>query len=144
VTHRWPRTTALIVILVAGCGHGARPASTPAPPADPGPPPVDRQLLADIAAGLEEVLATMAAIAGGDADCPTMAGQLDELFTRSQPVFDLARHHAADPTSGPVLTEELDARAGAVAPLVERISNGLVRCKDDPGVVHAMERMPTL
>lgn len=134
--------TLIALALVAACGGKPRPA--PTEPAEPsGPAPVDRALLAEIATGLEDVLATMAAIAEGAPDCPAMATQLGELFDKSAPLFELARAQGADPAAAPLLTAELDARAARVEPLVARIGQGLGRCQMDPGVAAAMERMPT-
>lgn len=134
-----------ILILVAAltaCGGGkAKPAPAPAP--EPAAPAVDRALLVEIAAGLEDVLATMAAIAEGAADCPAMAAQLGELFDKSAPLFELAKTQDADPEAGPLLRAELDGRAPRVQPLVERIGKGLGRCQMDAGVAAAMEKMPT-
>jgi len=130
-----------LLLALAACGGKARPA--PAPAAEPGPPPVDRAMLVEIAVGLEDVLTTMAAIAEGAADCPAMAAQLTELFDKSAPLFELAKTQDADPEAGPILRAELDARAPRVQPLVERIGKGLARCQMDAGVAAAMERMPT-
>lgn len=130
---------------LAACGGPGAPA-TPAPAAAPdaGVRAIDPALVPELAAGLEEVLATMAAITDGAADCPTMARQLGELFDRSAPLFELARGHGQDPEAGPALVAALDARAAVVQPLVERIARELGRCQLDPDVAAVMERMPTL
>lgn len=133
------------MIVAAGCGGGAKPApAAPAPAEDEAAAPaVDRALLAEIAGGLVEMLATMAVITEGAADCPTMAAQLGGLFDKSAPLFDLARSQDANPAAKPILTAEMDGRATQVQPLVDRISAGLARCQLDPGVAKAIERMPT-
>lgn len=133
---------ALIPLVAAlACGGGKQPA--PAQPEEPAPPAVDRAMLVEIAAGLEDVLATMAAIAEGAPDCPAMAAQLTSLFDKSAPLFELAKTQDADPEAGPLLRAELDGRAARVQPLVERIGEGLGRCQMDAGVAAAMEKMPT-
>lgn len=145
-----PRTALIsravvLTIALAACGGGrGQPSAPAAPPVDAGPATLDRAALAELAASLAEVLGTMAAITDATPDCPTLARQLGELFDRSQPLFELAKAQGDDPVAGPTLTAELDSRAGVVAPLVERISAGLARCRDDRGVMDAMERMPTL
>lgn len=130
--------------LVAACG-GGKDAKEPArgEPVTEGKAPVDPALLAEIAAGLEDVLATMAAITEGAADCKAMAAQLDELFAKSAPLFDLAREQSADPEAARLLTAEMDARAPRVAPLVDRIQQGIARCQTDADVARAIEKMPT-
>jgi hypothetical protein len=139
------RIGALIPALafVAACGGGSKPA-----PQEPTPPiaeeaKVDPALLRDIAAGLEDVLTTMASITEGADNCPAMATQLTQLFEKSTELFDLAKAQSADPEASAMLTAEMDQRAAAVEPLVERIGRGLARCKMDPDVAGAMERMPT-
>lgn len=129
--------------VVAACG-GGKDAKEPArEPAAEGKAPVDPALLAEIAAGLEDVLATMAAITESAVDCKAMAAQLDELFAKSTPLFDLAREQSADPEAAQLLTAEMDARAPRVAPLVERIQTGIARCQTDADVARAIEKMPT-
>lgn len=133
----------LIVVAACGGGGGARPAAPSAKSDDPGAPaPVDPALLAEIAAGLEEVLAAMAQIAGNP-DCAAMGVELGQLFDRSQPLFDLARTQGEHPEAAKLLTAEMDARSKRVATLVDAIGPGLARCKGDAGVVAAMSRMPT-
>ena len=143
-TLRLPTTVVLFTIAACGGGGGARPAAPAPAAADAGAPPLDRAALAEIADGLQEVLATMAAIVEQAPDCGAMAHQLGELFDRSEPLFGIAKTQGADPVAGPVLTQEMDARAAAVAPVVERISDGLARCRGDESVVEVMKRMPTL
>jgi hypothetical protein len=140
-----------LAMLAAACHH-AKPAPTPAPapaPASAGEaeetgPVADPKLAADIAAGFEEVLATMASITEAADDCPLMATKLLDLFQKSAPLFDLARAQGGDPEAARMLKSELDRRASAVEPLVTRIQHGLERCKMDPDVAAAMEHMPTL
>ena len=140
--------TAALVALGGACGGGARPApATPAPTpgeAAPAEPSADPALARDIAEGFLEVLSTMATITESAPECRAMAVQLTELFDKSAELFELARAQGADPAAGPLLEAELDKRAPAVAPLVERIQRGLQRCQLDPDVTAAMERMPTL
>lgn len=142
------RTALLALVVAAGCGGSPR--RTP-PPAHPepgstveveGPAPVDPKLLAELAAGLEEVLGAMAQIAAGP-DCPAMGAQLRDLFDRSAPLFELARTQGDNPDAARVLTAELNARADRVQPLVEAIGKGLERCREEPSVVEAIRRMPT-
>jgi hypothetical protein len=148
------RVGALILVvtgvLVAACHHD-KPATAPTPAAATAPatdeetgPVADPKLAADIAAGFEEVLATMASITEGAADCPLMATKLLDLFQKSAPLFDLARAQGADAEAVRMLKAELDKRSAAVEPLVTRIQRGLERCKMDPDVAAAMEHMPTL
>lgn len=143
--------TLIAVVALAACGGGnKKPAPQEPAPATTAPAEnqVDPVLLRDIADGLLEVLATMATIteakAGdGKVDCPSMAIQLTKLFEQSAELFDLARVQGAHPEAGPILTAEMDKRAAAVEPLVDRIKRGLARCQMDPDVAAAMERMPT-
>lgn len=137
------RIVALMIAMVTACHHKPAPAPAPAPPAEQ-KPSADPALARDIADGFIEVLATMATITETAEDCPVMATRLLELFEKSTALFDLARTQGADPEAGPLLKTELDNRAAAVAPLVDRITRGLERCKMDPDVAAAMERMPTL
>lgn len=131
----------ILAIAITACGGGQQP--KPAPAEEPAKPAIDRAMLVEIAAGLEDVLATMAAISESAADCPAMAGQLTQLFDKSAPLFELARTQDADPEAGPLLRAEIDGRAASVQPLVERIGKGLGRCQMDPDVAAAMEKMPT-
>jgi hypothetical protein len=137
--------TAVVALLAAACGGPPR---ATAPPehrdnhADPAPPAIDRKLLADVAAGHEEVLAAMAQITAGT-DCPAMGAQLHELFARSAPLFELARTQGANPDAAAVLTAEMNTRADRVRPLVETIGAGLERCHTEPTVVDAIQSMPT-
>lgn len=134
-----------VVVLVVACGGGggARSSETPAHRDNSGEvQAVDPKLLAEVAAGLEEVLGAMAQITDG-ADCPTMGAELHQLFERSAPLFELARAQEASPEAAAILTAEMDARAVRVKPLVDRIGTGLARCKDDPSVVEAVRTMPT-
>ena len=135
-----------VVVAAGACSRAAEPATPQAPPATPAPAdaPPDLQLLAGIAAGLEEVLATMATITEQAPDCPAMAADLSRLFDQSSELFTLAHREGADPEAGPILVAELDKRAAAVQPLSERIQKGLARCQMDPGLRAAIERMPTL
>ncbi len=137
--------TAVLIALALACNRGAggKPPATP-PAATPARPPADPALARDIADGFLEILTTMAAITEAAPDCPAMAVQLIELFDQSAELFELARAQGADPEAGPLLEAELDRRASAVAPLVDRIQAGLGRCQMDRDVAAAMERMPTL
>ncbi len=144
------RVGALSVVALAtlaSCGGGRSAATVPPPAAaaaaDAGTS-VDRELLRDIASGLQEVLATMAVITEGAPDCTAMATQLGTLFDDSAALFELAHTQGNDPQAGPALAAELDARSAAVQPVVDRISRGLGRCQLDAAVANVMERMPTL
>lgn len=103
---------------------------------------LDRVLLAEVAAGLEEVLAAMAQITAGP-DCPRMGAELHQLFDRSRPLIALARAQGEVPAAAAILTAEMDARADRVRPLVESIGPGLDRCRGEAAVVDAMRQMPT-
>ncbi len=133
-----------LLLALAACG-GAQPAPTPPanPPADDPAPAVDEAGAAEVADAFVEVLATMVQISQGD-DCKAMGTSLQTLFARSQPLFDQALTLAHDPASSKLLVAAMNARAAEVDPLVEAMGPGLVRCKDEPAVVDAMERMPTL
>lgn len=140
-----PRAAAILCILTVACGGGSKPATTP-PPAEPAAEPtatVDAAGAAEVADAFVEVLATMVQISRGD-DCKAMGTSLDQLFDRSQPLFDHALTLAHDPASSKLLVAAMNARAAEVEPLVEAMGPGLVRCKGEPSVVDAMERMPTL
>lgn len=145
--HVRARALVLIAAIAGACGGGPKRAAAPPEHRDnrepPAAPVVDRAVLADVAAGLEEVLGAMAQIAGGT-DCPAMGAQLGELFARSQPLFELARAQEQEPEAARLLAAELEARAGTVAPLVERIGVGLERCRGEPAVIDAIRAMPVL
>lgn len=141
---------AALAMAVAACGGGRaersgavghRPAATLDAGVDAAPDPA---VLAGIADGLVETLATMAAITTDSGDCPTMAAGLERLFDQATELFALARAQAADPLAARLLTAAMEERGPAVGPLVERIERGLARCQHDPAVARAMERMPTL
>lgn len=132
------------IALLAACGGGkAPPPASPAAPAPEPPPAVDEAGAAEVADAFVEVLATMVQISQGY-DCKAMGTSLEQLFDRSQPLFDQALTLAHDPESSKLLVAAMNARAAEVDPLVEAMGPGLVRCKDEPSVVDAMERMPTL
>lgn len=139
------RAPALVMLVTAACGGGGRTAPPVAPaPEEPEPAPaVDEAGAAEVADAFVEVLATMVQISQGD-DCKAMGTSLEQLFDRSQPLFDQALTLAHDPESSKLLVAAMNARAAEVDPLVEAMGPGLVRCKDEPSVVDAMERMPTL
>ncbi|HUQ03177.1 MAG TPA: hypothetical protein VM261_11830 [Kofleriaceae bacterium] len=138
------RIRPLMLVALLACTK-APAATTPKEPTST--PPVEEKpdpaLLRDIAAGIEDVLETMARIAEGSPDCPAMAVSLNQLFDQSAELFDLARTQAADPDAAPLLTAEFEKRSAGVQPAVDRISRGLARCKLDPEVAAAIERMPT-
>ena len=140
------RAIALAAMLAVACGGSQRPADPPAhrdnSASERDAPAIDRALLAEVASGLEEVLAAMAQISGG-ADCVAMGAELQQLFARSRPLFDLARTQGEQPEAAAVLTAEMDARAQRVQPLVETIGAGLARCRAEPSVVDAIQQMPT-
>lgn len=134
----------LMIAALAACGGGqAPPPASPTPPAPAPPPAMDEAGAAEVADAFVEVLATMVQISQGD-DCKAMGTSLGQLFDRSQPLFDQALTLAHDPASSKLLVAAMNARAAEVEPLVEAMGPGLVRCKDEPSVVDAMERMPTL
>jgi hypothetical protein len=145
---RSTRTLALALALAA-CGGGRAAPHDPATQSpttaadagvDAGP---DVAMLAELADGLAETLATMAELTTSAPDCATMAINLERLFDQASPLFDLARAQASDPAAARLLTAAMDARAAEVGPRVERISRGLARCQRDPAVAAAMARMPT-
>jgi hypothetical protein len=136
---------ALIAIALAACGGGGgkkqqveKPTTEVEAEAAPDP-----QMMAEIADGLVEVLATMAAIGESAPDCKAKAAQFDDLFEKSAPLFDLAKAQAAEDEAARMLEAEMDAREPQVAPLVARIGKGFERCKMDPDVERAIEKMPT-
>lgn len=134
----------LMIAALAACGGGqAPPPASPTPPAPAPPPAMDEAGAAEVADAFVEVLATMVQISRGD-DCKAMGTSLGQLFDRSQPLFDQALTLAHDPESSKLLVAAMNARSAEVEPLVEAMGPGLVRCKDEPAVVDAMERMPTL
>lgn len=134
----------LLIAALAACGGGqAPPPASPPPPASEPAPTVDAAGAAEVADAFVEVLATMVQISQGY-DCKAMGTSLGQLFDRSQPLFDQALTLAHDPESSKLLVAAMNARAAEVEPLVEAMGPGLVRCKDEPSVVDAMERMPTL
>lgn len=141
------RGPALVMLVTAACGGGGRtaPPTTPTPAdREPEPPPaVDEAGAAEVADAFVEVLATMVQISQGD-DCKAMGTSLGQLFDRSQPLFDQALTLAHEPESSKLLVAAMNARAAEVEPMVRAMGPGLVRCKDEPSVVDAMERMPTL
>jgi len=138
---------ALLASLLIACGGSQRRAAEPPAHRDnteePPPAVVDRALLADVAAGIEEVLAAMAQITAG-ADCVAMGGELSSLFDRSKPLFELADAQRANDEAARILRGELEARGERVKPMVDAISAGLSRCMKEPSVVEAMQKMPTL
>lgn len=135
----------LLIALLAACGPSSKspPPASPATPAPAPAPAVDEAGAAEVADAFIEVLATMVQISQGD-DCKAMGTSLGQLFDRSQPLFDQALTLAHDPESSKLLVTAMNARAAEVEPLVRAMGPGLVRCKDEPSVVDAMERMPTL
>lgn len=134
--------TACVLVAALGCGRSTPPAQPPSPPPAE-PAPLDEAGAAALADELVAVLSDMATITGL-ADCQAMGTQLGALFDRSAPVFVRARALDDDPESARRVKAAMDARAPAVAPLVDAMGPGLVRCRDDASVMAAMERMPTL
>ncbi|MBL8624596.1 MAG: hypothetical protein JNK64_25025 [Myxococcales bacterium] len=135
----------LLIGALAACGGGGKapPPASPTPPAPAPTPAVDEAGAAEVADAFVEVLATMVQISQGY-DCKAMGTSLGQLFDRSQPLFDQTLTLAHDPESSKLLVAAMNARAAEVDPLVEAMGPGLVRCKDEPSVMDAMERMPTL
>ncbi|MBK9036780.1 MAG: hypothetical protein IPL61_36945 [Myxococcales bacterium] len=141
------RTWILALCFAGACGGSApapaAPSSTP-PEAEAEPAPaVDPQVAAEVADAFVEVLATMAQITTGPS-CPAMGEELRGLFDRSAELFDHARALARDPEASKLLVAAMEARAAEVAPLIEAMGPGLVRCREDATVQDAMARMPTL
>lgn len=140
------RAIALAVLVAVGCGGPQRDNPPPPPPPDAEPvPSFDRETARELSDGFLEVLGTMAQIAEQRAaDCSAMADDLEALFDRSEPLFELARSAAADPESMRLLNQEMARHDAAVAPLIERISPGLEGCRSEPRLVEIMARMPVL
>ena len=135
-------TMAIAASLAAGCGGSAKPA--PATPDNRDQPaPIDAAYAEQLADALIEVLGTMAQISLAT-DCQQMGTQLGALFDRSEPLIAQTRQLDDDPESARLVRAAMDARAEQVAPLVEAMGPGLVRCRQDASVVAAMARMPTL
>lgn len=137
------RTALLVLILAAACG-GPQHDSTPPPPPDAAPRlAMDEATARETAAGLLEVLATMAAIVEQRAgDCPAMAAELGTLFDQAQPLVEIVEAAKLDPESSRILGAAMKELELSVTPLVERIGPALRTCKDDPAVQTAMQRMP--
>lgn len=137
------RAALALALAVAACGGSS---SSRAPAAQPEPervPAVTDEVAAEVADAFVEVLATMVAISR-EPECPRMGAGLAALFDRSRELFDQASGLAADPEAAKLLVAAMDARAAEVAPLIEAMGAGLVRCREDASVVEAMARMPTM
>jgi hypothetical protein len=136
------RTLLLSIFLVA-CG-GTQRDQTPPPAPDAAPRlAMDEATARETAAGLLEVLETMAAIVEQRAgDCPAMAAELSALFDQAQPLVEIVEAAKLDPDASRILGAAMEEHELAVTPLVERIGVGLDTCKTDPAVAEAMQRMP--
>jgi len=135
---------AVAVLALAACGGSSSSPRTPqATPAPEPAPAVTDEVAAEVADAFVEVLATMVAISREPA-CPQMGAGLSALFDRSQELFEQSAALAADPEAAKLLVAAMDARAAEVAPLIEAMGPGLVRCREDASVVEAMGRMPTM
>lgn len=137
------RAVLAALVVLAACGGSS---SSRAPAAQPEPertPAVTDEVAAEVADAFVEVLATMVAISREPA-CPQMGAGLGALFDRSRELFEQANALAADPEAAKLLVAAMDARAAEVAPLIDAMGAGLVRCREDASVVEAMGRMPTM
>jgi hypothetical protein len=138
------RALLVIALALAACGGSSSSPRTPPATPDPEPgPAVTDEVAAEVADAFVEVLATMVAISREPA-CPQMGAGLSALFDRSQELFEQSAALAADPEAAKLLVAAMDARAAEVAPLIEAMGPGLVRCREDASVVEAMGRMPTM
>ncbi len=137
---------AAVVVSCCGCGGPQRDAAPPPPPPDAAVvPSFDQETARELADGFLEVLGTMAQIVEQRGpDCSAMADDLEALFDRSEPMFELARSAAEDGESMRLLNQEMARHDAAVTPLVERISPGLEGCRSEPRLVEIMGRMPVL
>jgi hypothetical protein len=134
--------TVLLLILLAACGGSQRDQTPPPPDAQPRLA-MDEATARETAAGLLEVLATMAAIVEQRAgDCPAMALELGTLFDQAQPLVEIVEAAKLDAGSSRILGAAMKDVELSVTPLVERIGPALVTCKDDPAVIEVMQRMP--
>jgi hypothetical protein len=137
--------TALLSLLLIACG-GTQHDKTPPPAPDATPRLVmDEPTARETAAGLLEVLATMADITEQRAgDCPTMAAELGTLFDQSAPLFEIVEAAKLDADASRLLGEAMKEHELAVPPLVDRIGKGLDTCRGDPEVGEVMQRMPVI
>ncbi|MEZ4403607.1 MAG: hypothetical protein R3B06_26520 [Kofleriaceae bacterium] len=132
----------LVATVAIACGGKPAPATPPPSHQASVAPAVDDQLAGELADALLEVLATMVQISH-EPDCATMGRQLGALFDGSRALVDQVEALGADPDANRRLTTAMDARAAAVAPLIDAMGPGLVRCRAQPEVTDAMGRMPT-
>jgi hypothetical protein len=106
---------------------------------------MDEATARDTAAGLLEVLETMADIAEQrSGDCPAMARELGALFDQAAPLVEIVEAAKLDPEASRLLGEAMKAHELAVAPVVERIGAGLGTCQGDAAVFEVMQRMPVI
>lgn len=134
---------ALLLLIFAACG-GTQRDQTPPPAPDAAPKlAMDEATARETAAGLLEVLETMAAIVEQRAgDCPAMAAELVTLFDQAQLLVEIVEAAKLDPKASRILGAAMKEHELAVTPLVERIGVGLDTCKTDAAVAEAMQRMP--
>jgi hypothetical protein len=137
----------LIVILFLGgsCGGRAHPerGGEAAESKESKDLVIDEETARATAAGLLEVLETMAAIAEQRAgDCPAMAAELSALFDQTGPLVEIVEAAKLDPEASRLLTEAFEEHELAVPALEERISAGLATCQLDADVSAALKKMP--
>lgn len=127
------RLIALAPLALLACG-GARPAPARRPP-EP----------ATVAQDLHLRINELAAIAKRRrGDCPRMAVELRELFTRMRVTVDDAQRMANDPALAKQLTTELRRYDDVDRGVADAVSADLLACKDHRGVQEAMASMPVM
>jgi hypothetical protein len=137
----------LLVAFLAACGghHHTTAAPAPAPDAAPPPPLLDQPGAAEAVSQLIDFLHAMAAIAEQRAgNCDQMGADLDELFTQTQPLFDLVHAAQQDPEAARLLVVEEKKREADISDFPPDAMEALGGCRDNPKVVDAMQRMPEI
>ena len=136
----------LLVAFLAACGGHHHETASPSPPADAAPPPLlDPAGAAEAVSQLIDFLQAMAAIAEQRAgNCDQMGADLDELFTKTQPLFDLVHAAQQDPEAAKLLVQEEKKREADISDFPQEAMEALAGCRDNPKVVDAMQRMPEI
>jgi hypothetical protein len=134
-----------LMILAAACGGPKEPDHPERGPegAESKDLVIDEETARATAAGLLEVLETMAAIVEQRAgDCPAMAAELSALFDQTAPLVEIVEAAKLDPEASRLLADAFEEHELAVPPLEERISAGLATCQLDADVSAALKKMP--
>ncbi len=137
----------LLVAVLTACGghHHTTAEPAPAPDATPPPPLLDPAGAAEAVSQLIDFLQAMAAIAEQRAgNCDQMGADLDELFTKTQPLFDLVRAAQQDPEAAKLLVQEEKKREADISDFPPDAMEALAGCRDNAKVVDAMQRMPEI